>query len=219
MNTLARALTGLVIGLALVGCGSIPSEFDYAGDAATAVKVVMPYPVRITSVNGRAVSLPPVIDYPYTVSVDAGPTTMGFQYSEPWGVGDDSELVRGPVMEVAFAAEPGAQYAIDFNPPADVRDERKADDYVAGFSAWLRDAAGQRRDAVSTGRAGGVTIDLAGSLSGNQPAAEPADTVVVAPTAAEPETAPRLESLKQLWQQANAEERQAFMQWVVAPGN
>ena len=217
MNTLARALTGLVIGFALVGCVSIPSEFDFAQDAGASAQVVMPYPLRVTDVNGREVSLPPVIEFPYTVTLDAGPSVVGFQYGEPWGTGDENQLVRGPIVEVAFAAQPGALYAVEFDAPADVRDRAKADDYFAGFTAWLRDPGGQRTAAVPTGSSGGVKLNLTESLAGSQPA----DDIATAAAATEvaPDDAARLESMKQIWQQATAEERQAFMQWVVAPGN
>lgn len=214
MKYVAKALMVFALGVGLVGCVSIPSEFDYARDASATAALVMPYPLRVTSVNGRDVSLPPVIEFPYTVTVDAGPSVVGFQYGEPWGVGDENQLVRGPIMEVAFAAQPGEQFAIDFVPPADVRDRALADDYLAGFTAWLRDGAGQRTDAVPTGSTGGFRLNLAGNQTATTAAA-------AAPAAAAPAATPtaRLDSMKQLWQQANAEERQAFMQWVVAPGN
>lgn len=220
MRYLARVLVVCVAWLGLSGCAALQSEFDYTGGASDTVQVVMPEPLRVKSVNGKEVRLPLLIEYPYTVEVAAGASMLGFQYGEAWGVGDENELVRGPIMEVAFDAQAGQSYAVEFERPESLRYREHAEAYVASFSAWLSDAQGARIEAVSTGDWGGLGGKLASAVKTPEKAEEP---VAVVEPAAKEEPAPagnsRLESLQQLWQSANDEEKKAFMQWVVAPGS
>ncbi|MEM6986089.1 MAG: DUF2057 family protein [Pseudomonadota bacterium] len=230
MQHLSRVLASCVVVLGLIGCTSLPSEFDYANGVGTTADLVMPYPVRIVSLNGNSVTLPPVLEFPYTATIPAGDTRLQFQYGEPWGQGDDNELVRGPIMEAAFAARAGGRYTVDFVRPDDVRFRDRAPEYLAGFSAWMLDEGGGRIDAVSTGSRGGVSIDFTGSLAGNKSAAASTTTVAttesvsVEPVSVEPvsvapadDESSRLDSLKTLWLSADDDEKKAFMQWVVAP--
>ncbi|MEM9605675.1 MAG: DUF2057 family protein [Pseudomonadota bacterium] len=221
MQYWAKVLAVCTAVLGLGGCASIPGEFDYASDAATAAQLELPYPLRVTSVNGRDVTLPPVLEFPYTVNVDAGTASVAFQYGEPWGVGDDNELVRGEIVVATFVARPGERFTVEFDPPEDTRDLGDAPEYLAGFSAWLRDPSGARIDTTSTGETGVLEVNLTDMMAGNK---QPETTATAAAAVPTPAPAPaattsssRLESLKSLWGSADEDEKKAFMQWVVAP--
>lgn len=211
MRKLLRASVLCAAGLGLAACITVPSEFDYTAGSSEVAVVELPYPLRIVGINGQSVSLPPVLEFPYTASLAAGETTLAFQYGEPWGQGDENQLVRGPIMEVQFTARANAQYAVDFIRPDDVRARELAEPYVAEFRAWLRSETGQRVDAVQTGSVGGPRVGLAG----NQPVDEtPPDDTPSQPSSSD---STRLEALKALWNSAAEAERKAFMQWVIAP--
>lgn len=157
------AAAALVFGLS--GCGTLQSAFDYAGGNSDTAIVEFPEPIRLLGLDGRKAGLPLLLKFPYVATISAGSHTMRFQYGETWGVGDANELVRGPIMELAFEAQRGALYRLDFERPTSLRDRGKAEAYVDNFRAWLVDEQGQRVEAESTGEFGGLGSRLVGGLS------------------------------------------------------
>ena len=220
MRRIVKGVVGIaLVALSLTGCGTFKSDFNYAGDATETVTLIVPEPLRVRSLDGQSARLPLMLKYPYTVILSAGPHTISFQYGESWGEGRSSERVRSPIMELNFDARSGEHYQLDYLRPESVRNYDLAEEYVAGFSAWLLDARGQQIAARSTGRAGGlgeklVSISNAGAAVSNK--AVPAQVETPAETAV-PST--RLQSMQQLWGSASDDEKKAFMQWVVAPGS
>ena len=208
------------LALGLSGCGTLKSEFNYAGDATETATLLVPEPLRVRSVDGQAAGLPMMLTFPYTMTLSAGPHTLAFQYGESWGLGRSNELVRSPIMELNFNARSGEAYQLDFLRPESVDNHDLAGDYIASFNAWLVDAQGERIAARSTGSAGGLGRTLGGMVS-EAPAAVETSSTPVAKVKAESVAAPRenLESLQQLWQSASEEEKKTFMQWVIAPGS
>jgi len=202
-----------LLALGLSGCGTLKSEFNYAGDATETATLMVPEPLRVRSIDGRAAGLPMMLTYPYTMTLSAGPHTLAFQYGESWGLGRSNELVRSPIMELNFSARSGEAYQLDFLRPESVDNHDLAGDYIASFNAWLVDAQGEQIAARSTGSSGGLGKSLGAMVEGAKPAEMAATPVPVA----KPGTA--LESLQKLWQSASEDERSSFMQWVIAPGN
>lgn len=209
-----------LIAISLSGCGTLKSDFNYAGDATETVTLVVPEPLRVRSLNGRSVGLPMMLKFPYTVTLSAGPHTLAFQYGETWGQGSSNELVRSAIMELNFDARSGESYQLDFKRPESVSNYDLAEDYVADFSAWLVDAQGRQIAARSTDNSGGFAGKLASVVGVNESAnVVPAPVQVEASTDSTAQPSSRLESMQQLWESANDEEKKSFMQWVVAPGS
>ena len=208
----------IVFGLS--GCGTLKSDFNYAGGATETVALVVPMPLRVRSLDGRSVSLPMMLQYPYTVTLSAGPHTLAFQYGEAWGQGRSNEMVRSPIMELNFDARSGESYQLNFQRPESVSEYDLAEEYIAGFSAWLMDAQGQKIAARSTGNLGGIGAKLASIASVSESAAEkPVAVQVETPAESTSEASSRLQSMQQLWGGASDDEKKLFMQWVVAPGS
>lgn len=209
-----------LMALSLSGCGTLKSDFNYAGDATETAALVVAEPLRVRSLDGRSVSLPMMLEYPYTVTLSAGPHTLAFQYGEAWGRGQSNELVRSAIMELNFDARSGEHYQLDFQRPESVSSYDLAEDYIAGFSAWLVDAQGQKIAARSTGNLGGIGGKLASIASVSESAAnKPAAVRVETPAESTTEPSTRLQSMQQLWESASDDEKKSFMQWVVAPGS
>lgn len=216
MQHLLRALSVCAVSLLLHGCVSMSSEFDYTrGDGATA-QVVVPEPVRILGVDGKVVSLPQLLEFPYTVTMSAGASKLYFQYGESWGEGQKSELRRGPIMEVSFDARAGESYTLDFIRPESVDNLNRAEEYLSSYTAWLTDSLGQRIDAESTGSRGGFRINLGSGAESVVSPNDPSPTVTTEETATLTQSS-RLDTLKQLWLNADEDEKKEFMQWVVSP--
>lgn len=164
MHKVVKRLIALVIGvLGLTSCATFESAFDYAGGNGNTAVVVFPEPIRLLGLDGRKAGLPLLLKYPYIVTLGEGPHIMSFQYGETWGVGDANELVRGPIMELSFEVESGAQYQLDFDRPESVKNRDEAEAYINSFRAWVIDDKGRRTEALATGRFGGLGERILGT--------------------------------------------------------
>lgn len=220
---LKKVIAVAVLALSVSACSLLQSqsEFDYAEGAAGTAVIVVPEPLRARLLDGQSPGLPLMLEFPYIMTVSAGQHTLAFQHGTNWGVGQDSELLRGPLMEVVFEAQAGERYEIDFKPPSDLAERQDAEAYFADFSAWLADSQGGRVEAVvaaSQKGAGGLGGKLAAVVGADGASAEqPVSQTQAAASVDVAETNGRLQSLQSLWQSATEAERSAFMQWVIAP--
>lgn len=196
-----KLIVPLLMLLLSVGCASKTTTLDHShGQSATAT-IELPQHITALYVNNEEVVLPFMVGYPYFLSVAEGPVTLKFMYTQNWGRNDrTTERVKSNVMALKFQADAGENYTLDYDKPSSTSDPENSDTYIQSFQAWVVNNSNKSESASNTGaKTKGISIATQQenvALSGD-----------------------RLPDLKRLWGAANADERKAFMSWVIAPAN
>lgn len=229
----------LASSLLLAACATRPVVQLYPGaerPGSQVLTVRIPSPLEVFTINGKKVdSVGSFFSAGYTdVKLAPGRYEIIAYYEELWNLGaDEHTTVKSDPVTFVVDGKGGERYRLDYTHP-DNADQARA--LAEQFSGWTENmATGQKTPTQDSGLVlqRGILAQLTGtqivSASRNsvapetQPTVAPQDTptkataTTVAPQAAAPAHS-YLDTLKAQWNQATAEERRAFLQWIAKPG-
>ncbi|HEY1077902.1 MAG TPA: DUF2057 family protein [Fontimonas sp.] len=232
-----RAWIPLLVSAMLVlgACTQAPIRL-YAGpvrDAAAIASVELPEQIEVAQLNG--------VDVPAaqgmgskgdrTLELAPGRYDLLVFYREIWGQGDNHEVLRSDPVRLVFDAAAGQRYRVDYRRPGSASE---ASALAADFEARISDpVTGQQIESQASGLAfrGGLLAQVQGdrtlvqavSREEGQQTVAPLSQSPVSPAATAPAPASAMPADDQLllvkawWNQANAEQRRAFLEWVATP--
>ncbi len=229
--------------LLLNACTQAPVRL-YAGpvrDAASLSSIELPEQLEVAQLNG--VDVPAANGMgskgDKTLELAPGRYDLLVFYREIWSQGDNHEVLRSDPMRFVFEAAAGQRYKVDYPRPGSLSE---AAALARSFKASITNqATGQQTESEISGLAfrGGLLAQVQGDHTLVPAVTREAGQQVVAPlsqtlapvagattspvAASAPESAETLPADDQLllvkgwWNQASAEQRRAFLEWIAAP--
>lgn len=229
--------------LLLSACTQAPIRL-YAGparDASAVSTISLPEQLEVAQLNG--VDVPAANGMgskgDKTLELTPGRYDLLVFYREIWSQGDNHEVLRSDPVRFVFEATAGQRYQIDYPRPGSLGE---ATALARSFKASISNpASGQRTESEISGLAfrGGLLAQVQGDRTLVPAVTREAGQQVVAPLsqtpapvagaapiavpASAPESAKTLPADDQLllvkgwWNQASAEQRRAFLEWIAAP--
>lgn len=209
---LARLRVGVVavVVMSLVGCASSVSVVEtWEGSptaAANAATLEAPGEIRVTQVNGRAMTNFLMDDLALDYALLPGENEVVFVYKTIWaksGVVRNGEskvhVIESEPQVVRFEAEAGETYRFDFDRP---ESRREAEQEMPEFSAAIVSSTGA---AVASSTVWDREEQMTASRT-----PIPASSADSAPVSGDN----ALEQLKTIWETASDEDKKAFLRWA-----
>jgi uncharacterized protein YccT (UPF0319 family) len=205
-----RAALAAVVVMSLVGCASSVSVVEtWEGNpaaASNAATLEAPGEIRVTRVNGRAMTNFLMDDLALDYALLPGDNEVVFVYKTIWaksGVVRNGEskvhVIESEPQVVRFEAEAGETYRFDFDQP---ESRQEAEQEMPEFSAEI--------------------VSLAGASVATSTVWDPSEQMTAARTPIPESTSESslasgdnaLEQLKTIWETASDEEKKAFLRWA-----
>ena len=186
----------------MTGCQSV-STVNLYPDAAAApdqqVTLVAPWCIDVRRVDETPVTKRLGVDE-LRVVLSSGPHTVEARYAVMYPTGrDDHEKVYSDYVRLSFAGQAGKTYVIGSQEPRTLEDTRR---YAAHVKLWIEESpetGHARSDSGTTVAASAARTNAPGAMAGAAPMAQEGRG---------------LDQLKARWNETDAQERQAFLDWV-----
>lgn len=229
--------------LLLTACTQAPVRL-YAGpvrDAAAISSISLPEQLEVAQLNG--VDVPAASGMgskgDKTLELAPGRYDLLVFYREVWSQGDNHEVLRSDPVRFVFDAAAGQRYRVDYQQPGNLKEALAL---ARAFKARITNqSTGQHTESEVSGLAfrGGLLAQVQGDRTlvpavireGGQQIVSPLSQtdapMVTAPSIPVPASAPespraasaddQLLLVKAWWNQASADQRRAFLEWIATP--
>jgi len=189
----------------LISCASVESYKGYEGkklppEQVAVVKV--PIQVDVLSIDGKKTHYVPFAYKRIEYHIKPGMHELVMQYEELWKeMNQDEDIISSPLFSVKLDVKAGHKYTLSYPPAANIEQARQ---FRESFEAVVVD------DKDNSYRVATRLLDFA-----QQP--RPLLTRLTSsgePEKDDPQDSTPLDNLKFYWQQADAEQRQAFRDFI-----
>ena len=238
MVSFLRGALIALLALVLVACSAnsrIVRVYDGTERPISQVsRVIVPGDIQLVEIDGIKQQTYLLENISITYELTPGKHRLVYRYSSIWslpGASVDSdepkvETIESPLRELVWEFRAGEVYTLDFKRP---EDRAEAQQFAAGFSASLITENGRRVTSDAPHRGGGESVALAsvpptpsvaapavvaGAAAGTAVAAQPGLPTPATVAAPVDGNLSRLDALKVMWSQANAEEKREFLRWA-----
>lgn len=231
MRTLIKVILLLSLTLIFAGCSNAPIKL-YPGDTLPASQlavIAVPSDLEILSLNGKEVPAANRLlgTKDRQLHLQPGNYQLLVFYKRIWQTSAEShETIHSNPIKFDLSLQANHTYQIQFERPATAQQAQKL---VQTFDAWLIDNQGNRSESQPSGLiienslasqlTGKVKTIEVGDTNGNHQVIAPLDIISTPVKTTTEDTQPPpslsyLDLLKAQWQQASADEKREFLQWI-----